>query len=318
MTGPLISVVVPFWNRRAYLATAISSIVSTRYARLEILAVDDGSTDGAAEVAGALRDQGAPVRILSHPGNGHRGIAATRNLGLTEARGELIAFLDSDDAFLPWRFDVCVPHLLRNDRLIATYEPVRTAGSAAFDDLLAQGHDLAEASTLLPPTGVFEPDRLLDALLGGANLWWLMPGVLLRREAVEAIGLFETSLPVAEDTNYWVRLAASSRVACAQDGRAVALVRLHDDQSWSAVRGSQYHLLFLKALKTCLCRVPHGARRRIRDYLSWHFHDALQRYANSGQTDEARRLVRGAIRVEPALLSQRRTLSALYRLLLRR
>ena len=90
-----ISCIVPVFNGERYLAEAIASVHAQTSPPLEIIVVDDGSTDRTAEIA---RSFGAPVRLV---GQDHRGVSATRNHGARVARGALLAFLDADDLYLP-------------------------------------------------------------------------------------------------------------------------------------------------------------------------------------------------------------------------
>ena len=92
MTGPLVSVIVPVHNGARFLAAALDSVAAQDYGSMEILVVDDGSSDNSAEIAASYR-----VRLLQQP---NRGVAEARNAGVAESSGELLAFLDQDDLWL--------------------------------------------------------------------------------------------------------------------------------------------------------------------------------------------------------------------------
>lgn len=94
MNKKLVSVVIPAFNGEAYLAQAIRSVLDQDYPRVELIVVDDGSSDRSAEIAGSF----AHVRLLRQP---NRGNAAARNAGIESARGDRIALLDQDDIWLP-------------------------------------------------------------------------------------------------------------------------------------------------------------------------------------------------------------------------
>lgn len=96
MTKPLISVIVPIYNAAPYLAECVESLLSVTYESLEIILVDDGSTDGSGELCDAISD--TRVRVI-HKKNG--GVSSARNAGLDAARGEWLAFADADDLVLP-------------------------------------------------------------------------------------------------------------------------------------------------------------------------------------------------------------------------
>lgn len=101
MTAPLLSVVIPTWNRAHLVCEAIESALSQRTGQVEVIVVDDGSTD---DTAGMLtRRFGSSIQLLRS--SRRRGTGAARNVGAGRARGELIAFLDSDDLWLPGKLD---------------------------------------------------------------------------------------------------------------------------------------------------------------------------------------------------------------------
>lgn len=99
---PLVTVVIPTWNRRALLAHAVASVRAQTYPRWELIVADDGSTDGTAEWVASLGDP--RVRLLALPRIGHAG--RVRNRGVAAGTGELVAFLDSDDVWLPQKLEV--------------------------------------------------------------------------------------------------------------------------------------------------------------------------------------------------------------------
>jgi glycosyltransferase involved in cell wall biosynthesis len=104
MNPPLISCIVPTFNGETYLRQAIDSILAQAHRPIEVIIADDGSTDGTKHIA---MSYGAPVRCVSQP---NAGPASARNLGIREARGEYIAFLDQDDL---WHSDKLVRQLAR-------------------------------------------------------------------------------------------------------------------------------------------------------------------------------------------------------------
>src|SRR5205814_7748320 len=93
---PLISVIIPMRNAERYVRAAVESVLAQKDVELEVIVVDDGSTDGSAEVVRGIGD--ARVRIIPGP---QKGISASFNAGLAEARGELLARCDADDLYPP-------------------------------------------------------------------------------------------------------------------------------------------------------------------------------------------------------------------------
>jgi hypothetical protein len=98
----LVSVVMPAWNRADRIAAAIRSVLAQSHRRFELLVVDDGSTDGTAEIAAAFTSD-PRVRLIR---GAHGGVSAARNLGLEAATGEIVAYLDSDNSWKSWFLDV--------------------------------------------------------------------------------------------------------------------------------------------------------------------------------------------------------------------
>ncbi|HPI71773.1 MAG TPA: glycosyltransferase family 2 protein [bacterium] len=102
---PLVSVVIPTFNRADLLPAAIDSVLGQTYERLEILVVDDGSTDHTMEV---LRPYADRIRVIAGE---HRGPSAARNLGMRAATGEYLCFLDSDDVYYPYKVQAQVEQM---------------------------------------------------------------------------------------------------------------------------------------------------------------------------------------------------------------
>lgn len=110
MNQPVISVIVPVYNGERFLSEALQSILMQNYQPLEVLVVDDGSTDQSASVAAKFPE----VRVLRKM---HSGLAATLNYGIRHATGDLLAFLDADDRWLQGKLAIQVAELLQRPEL---------------------------------------------------------------------------------------------------------------------------------------------------------------------------------------------------------
>jgi glycosyltransferase involved in cell wall biosynthesis len=181
----VISVIIPTYNRLALLPETLASVLAQTDVEREVIVVDDGSTD---ETLAYLRTQ--PVIVVSLP---HCGVpAVARNAGLARAGGDLIAFLDSDDIWEPTALV----------QLSAGLEAAPEAGFAFCDytyfGALGAGDHLPDACRR--SGDLFEPLLAADILVMG--------GVLIRRQAIEAVGVFDERCRIAEDWDYWLRLAA--------------------------------------------------------------------------------------------------------------
>jgi glycosyltransferase involved in cell wall biosynthesis len=103
---PLVSVVIPSYNMEAFTPQTVESVLAQDYPSVEVIVVDDGSTDGS---VGALKRFGERIRLIEQKNSG---ACAARNRGLQECRGEFVAFLDCDDLWEPRKLTRCVETLL--------------------------------------------------------------------------------------------------------------------------------------------------------------------------------------------------------------
>jgi len=194
--GPLVSVVIPSFNHARYIRECLDSVLAQGYRPLELVVVDDGSTDGTAEI---IRGYGSSVRLLEQS-NGRQ--ARGRNIGLAHARGELVAFLDSDDRYLPDRISAAVA--VFRDR------PDTDVVWSDYRVLDATGRALEEVR-YAPRSPDFARDLLWGNPICNAS-------VTVRLSTLLAIGGFDERVPRACDGLAWYRIAAAG-------GRFVHLAR---------------------------------------------------------------------------------------------
>lgn len=185
---PLVSIIIPTYNRSDLLQRALRSVLAQTYDRFEALIVDDGSDEDIAAVVAGFDD---PRLVhLRQPGN--LGVAAARNRGLGEARGELIAFLDSDDRWEPHKLQAQVDILMRRPHKVGLIY----SGVAAENE---RGE-----RTLTIPT---ERGDVFRDMLWRNVVHFGTSSVVIRREVVNTVGLFDETLPAIEDYDYWIRIA---------------------------------------------------------------------------------------------------------------
>ncbi|HEX7185061.1 MAG TPA: glycosyltransferase family A protein [Thermoanaerobaculia bacterium] len=207
MSGrPLVSVVTIFFNAGRFLPEAVESVLAQTYPNWELLLVDDGSTDGSRAIAEehAARFPGR-VRCLEHPGRANRGMSASRNLGLRHARGELIAFLDADDVWLPEKLERQVEALAAHPEAALVYGATHHwYGWTGRPEDAARDHPRKLG---VPPGTLVRPPDLVRLFLGHAAWTPGTCGVLIRREAVERAGGFEESFRgLFEDQVFFYKL----------------------------------------------------------------------------------------------------------------
>jgi GT2 family glycosyltransferase len=179
---PAVSVIVPTYQRRAMVTRAIASVLAQTYDDLEVIVVDDGSTDGTRE---AVLRLGERVRYEWQP---NRGVSAARNRGLRIARGSIVAFLDSDDRWLPDHLAVLTRMLEEHPQaVLATTSPKRVIGGRAGP----------ARAYIYDPTGVY----FFAITFGYPSC------VAVRRDALAATGEFDERMQVHEAVDLFMRIA---------------------------------------------------------------------------------------------------------------
>lgn len=202
MSSPLVSVIIPTYCYAQYVPDAVESALAQTYSNLEVIVVDDGSTDATQE---ALRPYHGRIKyIFQH----NQGAAAARNTGIQHARGEWIAFLDADDV---WH-----------------REKVRMQMQSAtgMQDVGLLG---SPVSYYLPSVLTADPEvRILHVRDFLLSTPFAASSVVVRRTCFNEVGLFDTSLRNAEDRDMWLRLAA--RFTAVQISCPCLMYRCHSDQ----------------------------------------------------------------------------------------
>ncbi|MBI4636038.1 MAG: glycosyltransferase [Candidatus Rokubacteria bacterium] len=280
---PLASLIIPTFNRAKLVAEALESALAQTLAPLEVIVVDDGSTDDTPSV---LARYAARVHCLRQP---NRGQSAARNAGLATARAPYVAFLDDDDLLHPEKlarqFDV-----LERDRGIGwTYCDVRIENALTGETVDASERFAYHRRRL--------DGWLFPELVGGNFIPPL--AVLARRSALEAAGPFDEHLTPLEDWDLWLRL---SLVAPARYVPAVqATYRLHGgsmsrDRALMDMRRFQVLDKLRRVHPEALARLGWRGRRIIADVHNWFGYQAYAR----GDWSEARARLVASLRTFPA------------------
>ncbi|HYN80737.1 MAG TPA: glycosyltransferase [Gemmatimonadaceae bacterium] len=231
MSSPLVTVVIPVYNGAAFVADAIESVLVQKGVQLELVVVDDGSTD---ETPRILADFGDRISVRHQT---HHGAPAARNDGIRSSRGEFLAFLDADD--------------LHPDGYLQRFidSAARVPGAEIFHcgwrgvDL--EGHPLYANDALLS----LDADPFHQMLLTGSPP---INALFLRRSVLSLVGMFDESLPHQQDWDFWLRVAASgAQFQSVPDN--VAIVRRRSS-SISRDAGSALALTGLAVLERRLAR----------------------------------------------------------------
>lgn len=204
--APTVSVIIPAFNAGWCVRKAIDSVLAQDYADSEVIVVNDGSTD---DTAAVLASYGSAIRLIDQP-NG--GMSNARNAGIRAARGEFLAFLDSDDWWLPGKLTQQVELLRRHPEL-------------GFCSCAARVEDMEGRLLNLWACPIWQEPFVAHLFGSGADVPGSCSAVLARRALVLEVGAFDETLRGAEDPDLWIRLAAVSGYACLPQPMAVILRR---------------------------------------------------------------------------------------------
>lgn len=198
VSGIEISVIIPAFNAAKTIIRAIDSVRAQECDALEILIIDDGSSDNTIEVVRSVAREGEQIRIFQMEKN--QGVSAARNVGIRNAKGTYIAFLDADDIWLPGK--------LKNQ-----IEMIKSDSSITLVSCNSQ---------LLSPTGEFLKEGHVNRPpVQGVDAWKTLltynflptPTVFTYTELVREIGGFDESLKVGEDLDLWIKLGLRGKIA---------------------------------------------------------------------------------------------------------
>jgi GT2 family glycosyltransferase len=225
-SAPLVSVIVPTYNRPELLGLTLESIERQTYAALEIVVVNDAGSDVADVVARFPR-----ARLIEQPVN--RGPSPARNRGLAEARGEFVIFFDDDDEMFPDHIAALVDVLQRSGLDVAYGQMVNCFAKSAG-------------------AGRYVVDRLEShvALMDHADIQWAgslaTTALMFRRSLIDVLGPIDESLPSAEDYELWLRLATGREWARVPDVTSMYFIR--NDGSNRSANGARKYFLAHQAI----------------------------------------------------------------------
>jgi glycosyltransferase involved in cell wall biosynthesis len=238
--NPLVSIIIPCYNGETYLEETITSALMQTYQNVEVLVIDDGSTDGSSAIA-----QKFPVRYIRQE---NRGLTPTRNRGIRECQGSYVVFLDADDRLRPDAIESGLRVFAENP------ECAMSVGDHLF--VAEDGSYLADSNKKCLTASHYE------ALLR-SNFIEMISSVLFRKSALEKVEGFDTGLRVAEDYDLYLRIARDSQICC--HPAVIAEYRLHQN---NASHNSE--LMLVKTLEVLHSQARYVRRepRRLLAYLS--------------------------------------------------
>jgi glycosyltransferase involved in cell wall biosynthesis len=181
-----VSIIIPTYNRAAWVMEAVASVLAQTYRDFELFVVDDGSTDG---TLAALASLGGEIKVLRRQAS--RGVSAARNLGARAATGGWLAFLDSDDLWLPDKLARQVEYLKANPDLVICQ---------TGETWIRNGVRVNPPEACRKVAGDIFLPSLARCLVSPS-------AVMLHRRLFEEMGGFDEELPAAEDYDLWLRIA---------------------------------------------------------------------------------------------------------------
>jgi glycosyltransferase involved in cell wall biosynthesis len=193
---PTVSVIMPVFNARRYVAAAVESVLGQTFGDFEFCIVDDGSTDGTDRILRKYADRDARIRLNRRP---NTGLVGALNDTIKMARGELLARMDGDD--------VCLPDRLERQVAFLRAHPDHVAVGAQVETIDPYGCDLFRLEHKTDHADV-------DAeLMAGRGFAMVHPSVMMRRAAVERVGGYDPKWDYAEDLCLFLKLAEVGKVA---------------------------------------------------------------------------------------------------------
>jgi glycosyltransferase involved in cell wall biosynthesis len=240
---PLVSVVVPAYNVEAYIADTLESVRTQRWPNLQVIVVDDGSTDATAEAIRPFLED-TRFHYIHQP---NAGVAAAQNTGIRAATGKFVALLGGDDLWLPEKIDRQVRIAVERPEAGLVF-----TNAVLFDD----DGDVREyypACYRYPEADLLEQLLVENPLCAGT--------VMIRTELLRKHGAFDQRLPVAEDYELWIRLAMAG-VKVTGTMEILHRQRLRHD-SLTGTRSALMHREMLSIYGKCLQLLPEPEPRRV-------------------------------------------------------
>ena len=216
---PLVSVIIPTYNRGWIVKEAIDSVLDQDFSDYELIVVDDGSDDNTREILGAY---GTAITVLQQP---NRGVSAARNRGIAAAAGGLIAFLDSDDLWLPGKLKTQVKFFEENADAVVNQTQEIWIRNGIRVNPKKRHHKFSGM--------IFERSLALCLVSPSA--------VMIKKSLFEAVGVFDENLPACEDYDLWLRISCRYPVHL-NDFPLIIKRGGHDDQLSKAAGLDKYRI----------------------------------------------------------------------------
>lgn len=222
----MVSVILPTYNRIELLKESVDSVLKQTYHNLELIVIDDGSSDETKSYIENHLDK--RIRLISQENMGR---SSARNVGLLKSKGRLITFIDSDDLYLPNKIELEVKFLLDNPEYDVIYSAADCFQGSNHQNLIHRYKAEAFGS-------------IYQQIAAYVPLTICLPTVMFRRKVFETIGFFDITLDRFEDTDYWRRISKGFQFAAL--GEVTCLIRTHEGNSIDGINLSDLRRQVLK------------------------------------------------------------------------
>lgn len=291
-----VSVIIPTYNRAKFVTKAIDSVLAQTYKDYEIIVVDDGSTDNTKEALEPYMDK------ITYIYQENEGVSAARNKGIKVARDEWIAFLDSDDEWLPEKLAVQMGAVLGKPHLCAH---VTNAFFDLPDGSKSTIFDFANIRNLYRANCVI--DRPFSHILNSMIL--ITSSTIINRYILDDVGLFDTHLSIGEDTDFFLRIAlkgpwgvdchALARISQKNKSESLRLTHKAQLDKYSARENIVYMLSKFKGNP----KLTKEEKQIVRKKLSWNLYMLGIFQMRRGTTKQAQRNFKDSFFVYPSIKS---------------
>ena len=271
VSPPQVSVIIPTHNRAEFLATAIRSVLKQTFKDFELLVIDDASSDTTAQVVASFRDP--RIHYIRHDRN--QGGAAARNTGIANSNGEYIAFLDDDDEWYSEK-------LMRQMRCMVASRPEVAVVYTGYQ-IVDRATNQVRARMIPAERGNLHAQLLETNPIGGTS------SVLLKRECLTKVGLFDEALPSFQDRDLWIRIARAFEFDYVAD--VLLNYFVHGKKVWTNLDA------LLKGLEIMLAK--HGSSAAFRRQCSRRYYELGIRFCDGGRIADGRRALLKSIGLCP-------------------
>jgi glycosyltransferase involved in cell wall biosynthesis len=273
--GPKISVIIPTYNRAAYLYESIDSVLCQTYEDLELIVVDDGSSDNTREVVQEYND----LRIkYIYKKNG--GAASALNLGIKESKGNYIARLDSDDMFLPEKLEMQIKFIDFNPDIGLVYtQAYNTDEKGNVLELYLKDHTYPNNSLKVLRYFLFPPSQ----------------SIMFRKSCIDRVGYFDEDMPITEDWDFCIRMAQYYKFAYID--KPLVKIRKHTKMITSDKIKSAQAILRVMEKHSETLSLGEG-----KEWLAPHYYNLGRLYLYKRDYKRARGKFFSALRYDPSLL----------------